>query len=149
MRTYHVNLPNEKQYVVFQHPNQKVVQIHKLCENGHTNPNMRAQEAAMNDLSDSAFKLYNYLVWKPHMGLWALCKDTIKQKEYVFRNSVNELIEKGYLVAGVLQNSNEVVEANGYHFYELPKKPKTTVCEAVIPNFSADRQVKLNRKYEF
>lgn len=157
-RTYHVSLANEKQYVVHQYPNQKVVQIHKLCENGHTNPNMRAQEKAMLDLSDAAFKLYTYLVWKPHMGLWALSRENTKHTEHIFHKAVDELITKGYLVAGMIQNGDERVTANSYHFYELPYKPADVQKETIVkkreePQFvlfgAVNRTVNVNNEIVF
>lgn len=99
---------------------QKLIQIHKVREG----VNFVANQQAMKTLSANGYLLYMYLLLHNDKRIWALSSKDVFNKTALTVNTypkaVKELIEKGYLVSGVIDTGIDIISRNAYHFYEQP-----------------------------
>lgn len=99
-------------------PNQKVVQVkHEICDADHiyTMCNVKANSAAMKELSANTYKLYMYFDLNQDGYLFALSYKAVHEatgmSDKTYQRAIKELIDKGYLVKSKGQN-------NLYIFYD-------------------------------
>lgn len=113
---------NGQQYSIIVAKNQKVIKIHRIQKS----INFEANKKAMEDLSDSAYKMYMYLLLHEQNRVWALSRtdacNRTKQKERTYLNSIKELISKKYLTKGTIDlgYGDKKYKENAYHLWETP-----------------------------
>lgn len=100
--------------------NQKVIQIHR-ANGGIT---FELNYNAMKNLSANAYLLYMYLIMHPEKKVWVLSSkhvfSTTALTKNTYPSAVNELIEKRYLVKGVIEYDSKTWDEDAYHMYEAP-----------------------------
>lgn len=114
--------------IILSAPNQRVVSIKKaLSDEDHLYSimNIEALKTAARSLSDRAFKLYHYFNMNQDEYSFALSPADVKNKfgmsDKRYREGVDELIDKGYLVNR---------DGNFFTFYEHPQIRDMTRPEA-------------------
>lgn len=107
----------EKIRVIITVPNQKVITVqHSICDKEHiyTQCNIKANKMALKELSPNAYKLYMYFDLNQDNYSFALSfldvHEITGMSDKTYQKSVNELIEKGYLV--------QKESKNQYIFYD-------------------------------
>ena len=120
-KTLQIKGENNNVYLVNIYKNQKIIQIHRI----KGGINFKANFKAMETLSTCAYILYMYLMIHDDSMVWALSsKDVYKRThltETTYPKSVQELIEKGYLVPGEIQTLDGKFSENVYHLFEDPE----------------------------
>lgn len=108
----------QKVRIIVTVPNQKVVRVrHEICDADHiyTMCNVKANSAAMKELSANTYKLYMYFDLNQDGYLFALSYKAVHEatgmSDKTYQKAIKELIEKGYLV-----QSEE--QSNLYIFYD-------------------------------
>lgn len=119
--------------------NQKIFQVHRVSKV----TDYKANWEALKNLSTNAYVLYMYLYLHDPDRIWALSSKDVYNKTSLTSNTypkaVQELIDKNYLVAGIIETRNEILSENVYHFYETPS------LKAI--EFQAKQMQRVNRVY--
>lgn len=104
-------MAEEKIKIIMTVPNQKVVTVqHTICDKEHiyTQCNVKANKMALKELSPNAYKLYMYFDLNQHNYTFALSYKDVHEytgmSDKTYQKSVNELIDKGYLVQSEIKN---------------------------------------------
>lgn len=112
-------------------PNQKIITVkHSICDKEHlyTQYNIKANKMALKELSPNAYKLYMYFDLNQNNYTFALsCKDICEHtgmSDKTYQKSVNELIEKGYLVQSEIKNQ--------YIFYDGKENGEYSKVETTL-----------------
>lgn len=128
----------QKVYYYHTVPNQKVVTVNKtLSDDSHLygKCNIEATLTAAKDLSDRAFKLYVRLNLHQDGHTFALSQVSMQKdiglSDKRYREAVQELIQKGYL----LQHSHH---KSVYLFFEYPEKDSEQHREPLSPDRPAE-----------
>ena len=110
--------------------NQKVIQIHRI-KNGI---NFEANYKALATLTEHGYILYMYLLMHSNNRVWALSSKDVTERTPLTMNpynaAVHDLIDKGYLVAGNIDEKELHFDVNAYHFLEDPEKIKMKSTKA-------------------
>lgn len=91
------------------------VQIHNISESGI---DVEAHKRARLSLSKSAFVLYDILQFSEHNSVVVLRRHFEKTTEEEYNNAIRELVYSGYLKQEPVEISEDVIELEGYHFFE-------------------------------
>ena len=113
---------NQKPIKLFK--NQKAIETNKLpTGNSFLQINSNEWTMASRALKDCAFRMYMYMCDNQHGYRYGLSPSDVCQElgisERSYRNAVNELIEKGYLVE---YTGKEKLNYDYYMFYSTPLK---------------------------
>ena len=103
--------------------NQKVIKIIKCHDRGMMF-DIAANKSAIQNLSPSAFMLYSHFIQNIPDYIEVLSRKVILEQTSLtirtYKNAVDELIDKGYLVRVEHNDYNDY-----YHFYESPSETET------------------------
>lgn len=124
---------NGEKRTVSRSPKQRLIEIHLVCEGRHESINYNAHLTARKELSKNAFQLYDFLEFIPNGTIWALSSKVVYQDtaltEETYPKAFQELIDKGYLIKGVIVHSEGSTKVDTYHFYEQPPLQPTKIIE--------------------
>lgn len=119
--TYTYTFKGEKRSIL-QSPNQRVIQIHLVCEDGHGGVNLKAHKQARSSLSCRAFVLYDFFICKPDGLIWSMSSKVLYEEsaltETTYAKAFQELIDKFYLQPCDILVDGDCIRNNAYHFFE-------------------------------
>ena len=149
--TYTYTLKGEKRSII-QAPNQRVIQIHNVCEEGHGGVNLKAHKKARAELSTKGFVLYDFFICFTDGLIWSMSSKVLYResslRESTYAKAFQELIDKCYLQKCDILVDDGYIRDNAYHFYEDSDKNPSKKYLASLANQKKDEPSSLTTEQE-